>query len=1297
MRQNSSHIIENATFQFNYEGRKVATRCNDHIETIFQSHIFPVLQEVVVQSIPQEASFTVEKLEIDIGYIREKEFTSMLLNKIKGKLKMELFRILNIRNNTGRFSTIKEEQFITFTNDAILLFLSKGYFPHWISSEISVDQLVQKSIEQHPERFLSMLRGFATNEIALKRLIINSSLGLSQDVIQKLEPTQCDWIKKYSKWLVDLFKSQTFFKIPEKRLAMTLDLLMLQFVLGRNSLIFDRRSFSEYVLNGISSTFYLTKESITNLLPNTETIGVSAAPFYKLLKEYSENTKVGQEENSSQSYFTTDRIKNLLNIGLSDISIDFKTQLLKEITLLLRDEQEREKFVIQLSDQGLSELIAQFYKGDIAMIRELVIRLVKLSNSSTNKVARATEGSLILRTLNHLSHRSNDQISTSIFLAIIINELQLSAAAFEDKKFQTLLKIDGLEYTITPKNTLYARGKGFVGLRAKDDFYKFKKSDVKKIHTPVTRKTNQELIQIYRKQLLDYLTTGVVEEEAAPFKEDVQVQFTFLMEMRDDFLVHLIVEGDPSGNIQKRIEKLYNSHCIKTLQIYLIHKFPEETAVFKKLTELLETQINQESDALRLFKAPKFFTITLLKVLFETRGARYPKTLEFAMRQSMLVSIGKEKILAYLKITESEQREIHQLLKKENFQGEVVAMYLLEGRKTAGDTDNAKSDLLQAFSTLIADKDKFLADILTKYTFHQEVFERLLRLIASGSVKEVLSYLKYYFPKEMQAVRSISGSFSGFRESRINKTPTKKTAVPIQKISSPISGATQRNTVCEALIFGLLHTPSGQSLTRFEVVVYEFLENKLKPREVKNDQEEGQKSTRSKEKNKIEKSAQEATKGETADGSSASVQQLLSVITFYIQRGFLPWWSEVLALEDITKKVKSFGNREIEYFKEKLNDFLNINLLRKKQGEGKELKFSRKRNTYIVELLNFLNTQNAVVFGSTDTPGKLAQSLGDKAIHLSNVSKREVWDEKALYELLYRYSDAQLQKAYWGTEKGGLETSHHYLGLAKILSHYGIPYSTWRTAYFTFLLQRPRADRRKLNKYFHTKFLYYLTTRYSKISWYQIFNDIYLRCRQEPYNEICKLPEGLEPLVAKNAQEINNNKTDDFMENDMQIAIRNAGLIILGAYLTPYFERLGLTANGSFIDRIAQNRAVYLLQHLVWNTIEVPEHDLVLNKILVGMELETLVTPIELLRPDETDLSRSLLQGIINNWERMDNSTPLAIQETFFQRDGLLQFKDEHIELTVERRGVDILMERINWNISILNLPWMDRPLHIIW
>lgn len=169
------------------------------------------------------------------------------------------------------------------------------------------------------------------------------------------------------------------------------------------------------------------------------------------------------------------------------------------------------------------------------------------------------------------------------------------------------------------------------------------------------------------------------------------------------------------------------------------------------------------------------------------------------------------------------------------------------------------------------------------------------------------------------------------------------------------------------------------------------------------------------------------------------------------------------------------------------------------------------------------------------------------------------------------------------------------------------------------------------------------------------------------------------------------------MEEEITIVIPNAGLIILGAYLPQYFDRLGLTENEDFKDAAAQNRGLYLLQFLGFESIDFPEYDLVLNKLLVGMPLDQLVTPIIDVTQDEKDMSTSLLMGIINNWERMQNTTITGLRETFLQREGLLKIKEELYELYIERKGLDVLLEGITWNITILNLSWMDKPLQINW
>ena len=121
------------------------------------------------------------------------------------------------------------------------------------------------------------------------------------------------------------------------------------------------------------------------------------------------------------------------------------------------------------------------------------------------------------------------------------------------------------------------------------------------------------------------------------------------------------------------------------------------------------------------------------------------------------------------------------------------------------------------------------------------------------------------------------------------------------------------------------------------------------------------------------------------------------------------------------------------------------------------------------------------------------------------------------------------------------------------------------------------------------------------------------------------------------------------------------------------------------------------LPNLGFESIDFSEYDLVLNKLLVGMPLDELVTPIAAVTQEEKDLSTSLLMGVINNWERMQNTTPSGLRETFLQREGLLKLKEEYSELYIERKGLDILLEGIPWNITTLNLSWMDKPLQINW
>ena len=198
------------------------------------------------------------------------------------------------------------------------------------------------------------------------------------------------------------------------------------------------------------------------------------------------------------------------------------------------------------------------------------------------------------------------------------------------------------------------------------------------------------------------------------------------------------------------------------------------------------------------------------------------------------------------------------------------------------------------------------------------------------------------------------------------------------------------------------------------------------------------------------------------------------------------------------------------------------------------------------------------------------------------------------------------------------------------------------------------------------------------------------------YNEIY-------PLVKSNSlqapKKLLNKNTKVSMENDFtdEIRVNNAGLIIYWPFLTRLFEQLSLVENALFISQSAQNRAIYLLQYLVNNTTDDPEFELVLNKILVGMPISEQLNPIKNLSLEEKNMTVSLMNGLIQNWPKVRNSTPTGIQETFIQREAILSQNKEQYKLMITKKTVDILVASIPWNLSVIKLPWMAKPLHIAW
>ena len=163
------------------------------------------------------------------------------------------------------------------------------------------------------------------------------------------------------------------------------------------------------------------------------------------------------------------------------------------------------------------------------------------------------------------------------------------------------------------------------------------------------------------------------------------------------------------------------------------------------------------------------------------------------------------------------------------------------------------------------------------------------------------------------------------------------------------------------------------------------------------------------------------------------------------------------------------------------------------------------------------------------------------------------------------------------------------------------------------------------------------------------------------------------------------------------IAIGNAGLVVLWPFLGHYFERLGLVADGAFVDATARSQAVFLLQFLASGHADGEESALWLNKLLCGMPASE--SPVWSAAPDEhaTQLGLGLLHMVTQRWDKLKHTSVAGLRESFLLRDGLLRDHDDRLTLSVSPRAYDMLLDSLPWRLAMIKLPWMPRVLWVHW
>lgn len=167
-------------------------------------------------------------------------------------------------------------------------------------------------------------------------------------------------------------------------------------------------------------------------------------------------------------------------------------------------------------------------------------------------------------------------------------------------------------------------------------------------------------------------------------------------------------------------------------------------------------------------------------------------------------------------------------------------------------------------------------------------------------------------------------------------------------------------------------------------------------------------------------------------------------------------------------------------------------------------------------------------------------------------------------------------------------------------------------------------------------------------------------------------------------------------EDDVHF-VSNGGLVLLHPFFVPLFQKLALLGDDRQLVESSVPRAVHLLQYLATGRLGHAEHDLVLAKLLCGVDTRIAVPRSVDFADDELAECEALLTAAIGHWTALGRTSSDGLREGFLLRPARLARGSAAFLLQVERRAHDVLLDRLPWSFGVVRLSWMRAPLRVVW
>ncbi|GEM_PF-4255737 len=157
----------------------------------------------------------------------------------------------------------------------------------------------------------------------------------------------------------------------------------------------------------------------------------------------------------------------------------------------------------------------------------------------------------------------------------------------------------------------------------------------------------------------------------------------------------------------------------------------------------------------------------------------------------------------------------------------------------------------------------------------------------------------------------------------------------------------------------------------------------------------------------------------------------------------------------------------------------------------------------------------------------------------------------------------------------------------------------------------------------------------------------------------------------------------------------NAGMILLHPFLKALFTKLELLDVETQQIRDPE-LAAHVLHYAATGREQDFEYSMTFEKYLCGIAPDHVMERKITLSQEVKASVDLLLESVLSHWTALKSKSTALLRAEFLQRKAKV-FIDGNPRVVFERKVIDIMLDRLPWNLSIIRLPWRTELLYVEW